>query len=100
MQLQQGDVLIKKVATIPEKARTKNTDVLEYGEVTGHAHRIKDVNAAILREWEGITYMEVLLKTQIVHEEHNPITIQPGLYRLGRVKEYDYEKQEERFIAD
>ena len=34
------------------------------------------------------------------YEEHKPLTIPPGVYRVGRVKEYDYFAEMERPIAD
>ncbi len=41
---------------------------------------------------DGVTelYLEVLAPVTIIHDAHKPLPIPIGIYRAGRVKEYDY----------
>lgn len=43
-----GDVLIRRVATIPNLAEKHTGSILAHGEVTGHSHRIQPSNAVQL----------------------------------------------------
>lgn len=105
-QIQQGDVLLQEVGHIPidaEQIPTENRVILARGEKTGHSHVINSDQA---RLWtltrDGITelYLEVQTPVTIVHDEHKPLPIPKGNYRVGRVKEYDYFSQIERQVQD
>jgi hypothetical protein len=65
--------------------------VLAYGEVTGHAHRVETPDHAELWRVGGdinMLYLRVLAPTRIVHEEHRPIPLEPGVYRVWQQREY------------
>lgn len=84
-----GDVLLAKIDALPENAEPIVGLVLARGEATGHAHRIaeEDGRATLLR-----TYSEMLLQIRelatLVHEEHGPIVLEPGVYRVWKQREY------------
>ena len=82
----QGDVLFTKVEQLPEGLERQKSNVIVEGETTGHAHRLETgvIWAGVL----GAMYLEVALTTCIVHEEHNPITLEPGMYKVTRQREY------------
>jgi hypothetical protein len=97
---QQGDVLIKPVAEVPEDARpSPKGNVLREGEATGHAHRATadDVTLSIVG---GELFMRAPSGTDIVHEEHKVVSVPPGTYRIEGVREYDHFAEEARFVAD
>lgn len=97
---QQGDILVKSVDEIPAEGQLiKGRIVLAEGEVTGHAHVItgKSVLAYVVA---GQMYIDVSAPTEIKHEEHGPIVIQPGKYRVDHVREYDHFEEEARYVAD
>lgn|SRR5689334_11571405 len=95
----QGDVLIVPVAESaaagaaaqwqPARRDGRGRMVLALGEVTGHAHAIAapgtlrhephPANAMVLHLPEG---------GRLVHEEHAPITLPKGWYRVVRQREY------------
>ena len=84
-----GDVLIAAAQAVPPAARRQFSAVLAYGEITGHSHRFQDADAVELWEHDGILFVNVLAKTAtIVHEEHRPITIPRGTYRVWMQREY------------
>lgn len=100
---QQGDVTIEH-AKIPPNAKRRYGGVLAEGESTGHAHRLNipgGVVAELFEEEKGDLYLRVVGgNVELVHEEHKPITIEPGEYVVGRVLEYDYDTEEARTVMD
>jgi hypothetical protein len=90
-QVRQGDVLLVPVDEIPEAAtvvpRDQGRVILAYGEATGHAHAF-DVFAASLLEDDGLRYLKLREAAPLVHEEHAPITVAPGLYRVVIQREF------------
>ncbi|NJP06687.1 MAG: hypothetical protein HC837_14210 [Chloroflexaceae bacterium] len=94
-----GDVLIAPVSAIPEAAVKRKSAILAYGEVTGHSHRIAEPHAAECWDHEGIIYMRIVTDTAtVVHEEHQPITLPRGIYRVWQQREYT--PQEIRRVVD
>ena len=93
----QGDVLIVPVKSLPKNLdpvdREQGRVVLAQGEVTGHAHAIKDRNAALFRDPKlAAIFMHVSDDpVALEHEEHATITIPPGNYRVIRQREYSPE---------
>jgi hypothetical protein len=83
-----GDVLIQKVAELPKGGVRRREPVLAYGEVTGHSHRVEAPERAELWQVRDLLYLCVLAPTRIVHEEHGPIPLAPGVYRVWQQREY------------
>lgn len=87
-----GDVLIAATKTIPKDAQRRPHSVLAFGEVTGHSHRIAEPDTAELWEQGGMLYLNVTANTaSVIHEEHNPITLPRGTYRVWMQREYSPE---------
>lgn len=100
-QLQQGDVLLR-TGIIPSTATVKRHTrgwVLAEGEVTGHAHEVIGEGVEVL-EKDGVLYLHAPSGGQIQHEEHHTITIPPGDYTIGIVREYDHFAEEAREVRD
>ena|SRR5688572_25796504 len=93
-QFRQGDVLIEKVETIPahaKKVRLPKRIVLAEGEATGHAH-VLDAPDVELFERNGVLFARIGNPGGVVkHEEHAPIQLEPGTYRVRRQREYSPE---------
>ena len=84
-----GDVLIAAVAGIPQGAKERPDVILARGETTGHMHRVEVPATAELWECKGQLYMKVIAESaRLVHEEHNPIVIPRGIYRVWKQREY------------
>ncbi|MEF2279112.1 hypothetical protein V3W47_12450 [Deinococcus sp. YIM 134068] len=85
-----GDVFLR--ATLPPTGPLQPTGhlVLAHGEVTGHAHRIAETHAAQLYEAGGPNrYLHVTAAhATLTHEEHAPIRLPGGWYRVWRQREY------------
>jgi hypothetical protein len=101
MTFQQGDVIGRKLAKMPsgeQKSVAKLRCVLAHGE-NGHSHVIEDDEAELIQIGE-----RMLLKLEraatIKHEEHGAIALSPGIWEIGRVKEFDYFSKMERRVVD
>lgn len=99
---QQGDVLLKRIDKLPEgeqKVIAKGKLVLAEGETTGHYHGIEESESELIQIGE-----KMLLKLEnqavLTHQEHGHITLDKGLYEVGRVREYDYYSKMVRQVAD
>jgi hypothetical protein len=102
MFLQQGDVLLRSVDSIPKNAtqvkRSSKGWVLAEGETTGHAHRID--SDVMLVEHDGKLFMHNDHEVVLTHEEHNNFIVPPGDWSIGIVQEYDHFAEEARNVAD
>jgi hypothetical protein len=100
----QGDVLLVRVGGVigptVSVPRERGRLVLAHGEATGHAHVIADVQAALVtREDADELYLLVYGdQATLEHDEHDPIRLAPGAYRVVRQREYDPETV--RYVAD
>jgi len=101
MQYQHGDVLIEAVGEIPKSAKKQKTEriVIAEGEVTGHAHVVTTPGVDCYVE-DAMMYIKSLIPWEVRHEEHAPIEIPPGIYKIGRVREYDHIAEMERVVRD
>ncbi|MCB2378409.1 hypothetical protein LGH70_12490 [Hymenobacter sp. BT635] len=84
-----GDVLIAAVAALPVGAVPRPGVVLAHGEHTGHSHRIRETGAASLYAYGHELYLLISAPTAtLVHEEHRPIALPVGVYRVWQQREY------------
>lgn len=92
-QYRHGDVLIEEVAALPTTREKLSHTILAYGEVTGHCHRIKESDAADLYATGDGFHLHVRgTSVTVIHEEHTPITLTGGYYRVWRQREYSPEE--------
>lgn len=95
---QQGDVIIEKVSEV--KGEKLKHLTLAVGEATGHHHSVTE-GEADLYEHEGTLFLKVKSdKATVTHQEHKPITLPMGDYKIGIVQEYDHFMEESRYVAD
>jgi hypothetical protein len=98
---QQGDVLCRKLKSMPEgeqKIIARKRLIVAHGE-SGHSHVVEDDEAELIQIGERML-LSLTRKAMLVHEEHKPITLTPGIWEIGRVREYDYFQQMERQVID
>jgi hypothetical protein len=99
----QGDVFVEHVDAFPsgcgaalpcERAGHRGAHVLAEGEATGHAHWIAaDGGAMMLRPPAGanpltVGYLALRQLARLVHDEHAPIDLPPGNYRVVQQRRY------------
>jgi hypothetical protein len=94
-----GDVLLAPVRQLPRHAQPKVGVILAHGEVTGHTHRILEANAAQMYSAGTETFLEIRTpKATLVHEEHRPMLLEQGFYRVWKQREY--RPDENRWVED
>lgn len=96
----QGDVLMVP-ATLPSGAKqvvSKGDVILAFGEVTGHAHRIKEYSKVVMWSAGAERFLQVMETVALTHEEHTTVNIPPGVYKLPQ--QVEYTPQEIHRVAD
>ncbi len=92
MMWRQGDVFIAAVPSIPAGATPRPHCVLAEGEITGHSHRVEGQRVAELYEHSGTLYLKVTAASaRVIHQEHGPVTLPRGCYRVWPQREYSPE---------
>ena len=103
-QLQQGDVICQRVEKLPEGAVMRDLSfrgyVLAEGEKTGHRHTTAPNPDVEMYEWDGKMYLKTKSSCTITHEEHQPLTLDPGIWEIGQVFERDHAKQLTERVRD
>lgn len=101
---QQGDVILTKIEKMSPTCNksykmTKENGykvTLAFGEGTGHHHRFQyDELSTVVGysyKWQDMPLCIKVSGSESVlqHEEHNPITVAPGLYQISQVNEFDH----------
>jgi hypothetical protein len=100
----QGDLLFVPMTRRESNwIRSPKTDVaggiLALGEVTGHSHRVTGNAVAVYDTERYGRVIDAKELFEIVHEEHAPITLPPGAYRVIRQREFD-ETNDFRYVSD
>lgn len=105
-QLQQGDVLLSLVSELPGQSKViqdKRGLVLAEGEHTGHYHAItSSAGLDLLEAPDKTRFVRNSTKTSAVltHQEHKPVTIPPGIWQIGIVREKDWFSEMVRPVID
>ncbi len=99
MQLQQGDVNIESVDVDVSELEKKGDNVVRHGE-SGHTHAIR--GDATLYATEGGEIVADVGEggAKLDHEEHDPVDLPEGQFKMWGTNEYDYSKQERREVID
>ena len=98
-----GDVILERIDSLPKdfKKMAKSKDgALAYGEATGHLHQLQGEGFE-LRECPNtrVKFLRIVEPTDLKHQEHSPIKLPPGDYKIGIQQEYDpYEKLKRQVI--
>lgn len=94
-QWRQGDVLVEAIPSLPKEASRRPHAVLAEGQITGHSHRMENETDAWVFEAEGKLYLQVVAEhALLVHDEHKPIPLPRGYYRVWKQREFDPETEE------
>lgn len=99
----QGDVILKRLEAAPDLAQAgeKPDLTLAYGEATGHAHRITEGRAKLYTLATGVIVLRVLSEyARLFHEEHHDILLPKGDYDVGQQREWDWQAEMTRNVAD
>lgn len=92
-----GDVFIFKVNEemdiSKDKFKAQKSEILAYGEVTGHCHKLETKKEGDLLVANGVLNdgiaFELKAEGTLTHQEHDTITLEPGKYISIIQEEYD-----------
>jgi len=79
----QGDLLLIPTAQLPARVSPLTTRVVLDGE---HCHRLD--GGTLLQDSAGQLFVRVSEPVQLVHDEHRPLQLAPGLYEVRRQRRY------------
>jgi hypothetical protein len=82
----QGDVLLRKVADLPDGFKKAKSNIVAEGEATGHNHRLEGGDVMV-KGREMMVWVVGPDPAELVHEEHAAIGIEPGVYEVIRQRE-------------
>jgi hypothetical protein len=87
----QGDVLLVPVSEVPKGAKRMRPKriVLAEGEVTGHVHELVGGKVDLYRDKAEVVFAKIMAgPSELKHAEHSTQTIEAGIYRVVRQREY------------
>ncbi|HEY7414397.1 MAG TPA: hypothetical protein VH593_04335 [Ktedonobacteraceae bacterium] len=82
----QGDILFLAIEQVPQGLKERKGLTIAEGEATGHRHQLEA--GLVLEDAQSALFVEVLQATQVVHQEHRTIHLEPGFYRVIRQREF------------
>jgi hypothetical protein len=96
----QGDVSGAYVPELPKDAVRVESNIVALGEVTGHHHIVEA--AEMYRDLAGNLFALVKQPTQLLHQEHAPWDLKPGVIQFGKEgqMQVEYSGEEERAARD
>ena len=98
---QQGDVMLRPLYAMPSGAAkiiAKRRCVVAHGE-SGHCHVVEQDDAELIQIGERML-LSLGSEATVEHEEHGPITLTPGIWEIGRVREKDWFNDMVRNVQD
>ena len=84
--IQQGDTLYFPVEAVPTNLEKQTNNVIQEGEATGHAHRLTE-GEIFVEPTTKTKYLRLVNAAEVRHEEHAPVYLPPGDYRIGIIRE-------------
>ncbi len=94
--IRQGDVLVRRISSLPKNIRPAEAEsgryVLAHGEATGHHHSFAmSERVAMFREngsGGGLFLTVTGAPVALEHQEHTTLIVEPGHYQVVRQREY------------
>ena len=83
-----GDLLIKKINSIPKECRKLSTNILAEGEATGHHHKLNGA-FQIFENSKKVKFIETFEQVRLTHQEHSQLFIPKGKYVVVEEREFD-----------
>ena len=84
--IHQGDVLLIPINKIPQDAKKLRMDIVQYGEVTGHSHKIE--GCIVYGDENRATHISVPISKPMTHEDHPSASVEAGVYEVKIQQEY------------
>lgn len=97
----QGDVIAQRIPSLPDGAKPRKDLVIAEGEATGHNHVLTG-GTKFIDEKQNIFCVVEEQDEMLLHQEHGPWVLTPGVYQFGisGVTQVEYLGDEERRALD
>jgi hypothetical protein len=102
-----GDVIVERVSALPTEFTTLETEpnnALAYGELTGHLHQLQgEAGVDFDLRVNPVTkerHLRIVKPVLLKHQEHSPLLLREGEYKIGIQREYDPFEKLIRQVAD
>lgn len=91
MYYRQGDILFEKIDNFEQIGQPLDTKTVARGEKTGHHHSFREQDQILLYGQPDSPELLVIESqvAQITHQEHKPIELERGIYRIHREQGYN-----------
>lgn len=113
----QGDVAVLKINNLPDNIKKIKGAPLALGEHSGHHHTFYDdetcvaeksfspyelgsKNVNVYESDNKETFLEILRPVFLKHNEHKQISFDPGYYKVGIIRQFDYDSMESKRVVD
>ena len=96
MHYRHGELELTPVKEV--KGRKLNHKVLAEGEATGHKHEV--IGDAELYEQDGVLYLSAVEQVELVHPDHNTVTLPKGNYIIETQREYEISEKKYKLVQD
>lgn len=99
----QGDICFFPVELLEGKLENHSGSfIVGYGEATGHHHTVtvKRHQDMEVVKVEGGFILRLKSEGTVTHQEHHPIKLAPGTYRVGHEREMDWFQKVARKVID
>jgi hypothetical protein len=92
--IRQGDILFERIDRADDSKVNIDTKTVALGEITGHSHSFGKSEQVLLSKKidEDVPTQLVVLEEEgavLTHQEHLPINIPQGVYRIRREQSYN-----------
>lgn len=85
-----GDLLIREIKELPKDLKKLEHTTLALGEATGHHHTlIKTKGVQVYENEQLLKFFVVKEPTDLTHQEHKTIVIEPAKYEVIIEREFD-----------
>jgi hypothetical protein len=90
-----GDVILEMVDSLPKEFFSSNIEpnsALAYGEAHLHVHQLDGVQGVdfdLRINSAGERHLKIVNPTYLRHQEHQPMLLKEGIYKIGIQREYD-----------
>ena len=98
-----GDLRLKKleINTVPSDTKKLGGNIIAEGEKTGHNHKlVGSVQLYANKVGTDVKYIEVLEDTKLVHQEHDTIPMEKGIYELIHEQEFSPAEEMTQRVID
>lgn len=100
-----GDVVVQRIEKLPDgfdSYKRQEDNTVAWGEMTGHVHQLsgEDIEVRVDPGNFANRFIKIAKEALLEHQEHEKITLPPGVYKSFLQQEYDPFTKKLRQVQD